>query len=120
MALKKTFYPSKQFEDELEALALLFQAKGWEFPGDAIAQLVADAEAQRTERAAHETARTQFIALHETFGLAQLARFRRFVALLKAARGMFRDDKAVIAELDRFGRSNSGRPRKTPAESEAA
>ena len=62
--------------------------------------------------------RTHFIALHETFGLAQEARYRRFLALPKAARRMFLDDKAVIAELDRFGRASTGRPRK--AQSEAA
>lgn len=115
---RKTYHPSRQFEKQLGELAKLLQDKDWEFPNDAIAQLVVDAEAQRVERIAHEAARTVFIAQHETFGLAQLARFKRFAALLKAARAMFRDDKVVTAELDRFCRSNGSRPRK--AQSEAA
>jgi len=116
----KTYYPSKEFEKQLGDLAKLAQDKDWEFPNGAIAQLVADAAAQHTERAAHEAARTVFIEAHETFGLAQLARYRRFAALLKAMRAMFRDDKVVIAELDRFARANRGRNRKPKEDAEAA
>jgi len=115
---KKTYYPSKQFEKELADLSNLAQDKGWDFPGDAVAQLVADADAQHAERAALEASRIALVAQHETFGLKQLARYKRFLSLLKAARAMFRDDKVVLAELDRFNRANSGRPRK--AEPEAA
>jgi hypothetical protein len=43
----KTFYPSKEFENQLGDLSKLVQDKDWEFPGGAIAQLTADAEAQR-------------------------------------------------------------------------
>jgi hypothetical protein len=112
---KRTYYPPKEFEQELVDLAKLAQEKGWDFPGDAVAQLVADAEAQHAERAAHEAARIAFVAEHETFGLAQQARYKRFLALLKAARAMFRDDKVVLAELDRFNRLD-GKPRKARPE----
>jgi hypothetical protein len=115
----KTFHPSKEFEKQLGDLAKLAQDKDWEFPGGAIAQLVADAEAQHAERAAHEAARIAFVAQHETFGLAQLARYKRFVSLLRAMRAMFRDDKVVIAELDRFARV-SRRSRRSKEEAEAA
>ena len=54
MALRKTYYPTKTFDDELDALARLCQAKGWDFPGIGLEQILADAEAQRTERAAHD------------------------------------------------------------------
>ena len=113
---KRTYYPSNEFEKQLGDLATLAQDKGWDFPSDAVAQLVADADAQHAERAAHEAARIAFVAQHETFGLAQLARYKRFVALLKAMRAMFRDDKVVLAELDRFNRANSGKPRKAQPE----
>jgi len=112
----RTYYPSREFEKQLGDLAKLVQDKDWEFPGDAIAQLIADAEAQRVERIEHEAARTVFIEKHETFGLAQLARYKRFVSLLRAMRAMFRDDKVVTAELDRFNRANSGKPRKAQPE----
>jgi hypothetical protein len=38
----------------------------------------------------------------------------------KAMRAMFRDDKVVIAELDRFARASRGRNRKPKEEAEAA
>jgi len=113
---KRTYHPSKEFEKELSDLAKLAQDKEWDFPGDAVAQLLVDAEAQHAERMAHEAARIAFVAQHETFGLAQLARYKRFLALLKAARAMFRDNKVVLAELDRFNRINSSRPRKAQPE----
>jgi len=112
MALKKTYYPPKTFDDVLDALVRLFQAKGWEFTGVDVDQLAADVEEQRAERAAHETLQGQFVALHETFGVNQEARYQRFLAALGAARAVFRNDKAVSAELDRFKRP-TGRARKT-------
>jgi len=119
MKMKKTFYPSKVFDDMLFALVQLLIIKGWSFPGSSTEQLAADAEAQRAERAEHDALMSQFLALHETFGLNQEARYSRFVAVLSAARGAFRTDKAVLAELDRFKRPR-GRPRKSNDEAEAA
>jgi hypothetical protein len=58
-----------------------------------------------------EAQRAQCAALKERFGLAQLARYQRFLSILNAARGMFREDKAATAELERFKRPR-GRPRK--------
>jgi uncharacterized protein (DUF2384 family) len=117
MALRRTFYPAKTFDDELDALARLCQAKGWDFPGVGLEQILADAEAQRTERAAHDALVSQAAALHETFGVEQAARFQRFLAVLTAARGAFRSDKSALAELERFHRNKS---RRRAAEPEAA
>jgi hypothetical protein len=117
---KSAFCPKKEFDQELVDLSALFVDKGWEFPGDAITQLAADAEEQRVERAAYEKARTELVEQYETFVLRRYARYKRFVALLKAARGMFRDDQVVMAELDRFGRIKAHRPRKTKEQTEAA
>ena len=100
MATQRTYYPSKLFDDKLDGLARLLDSKGLEFPGVSAGQLAADAEAQREERAEHDAKRREYLALHETFGLAQRARYRRFMAVLKAMRGIFRDDKAMMAELD--------------------
>jgi len=119
MTLKKTFYPSKTFDAALAALVCLFIAKGWEFPGGALEQAAVDVDEQRAERAEHDALRSKYLALHETFGLRQEARYQRFLALLNAARGMFRGDKAVMAELDRFKRPR-GRPRRANDETEAA
>jgi hypothetical protein len=119
MKLKRSFYPSKVFDDMLFALVQLLLAKGWSFPGSSTEQLAADAEAQRAERAEHDAEMGKFLALHETFGLNQEARYHRFVAVLEAARGAFRSDKAVMAELERFKRPR-GRPRKAGEEEQAA
>jgi hypothetical protein len=105
MVLRRTHYPPKTFDDDLDALARLFQSKGWEFSGVDTAALIEGAEAQRAERAEHDMKESEFLALHETFGLAQLARYTLFVTALRAARAVFRNDKAVTAELDRFHRS---------------
>jgi len=114
----KTFYPPKTIDDDLEDLDQLIDTNGWGFLGAAAAQLHADAEAQRRGRAEHEALRSQWLALHERFGLAQLARYQRYLAILSAMRGMFREDKAALAELDRFKRRR--RPRKPTTEAEAA
>ena len=106
MTLKRTYYPPKTFDDDLDALARLFQSKGWEFSGVDTAALFENAEAQREERAEHDRVRSEFAALHETFGLAQFARYTLFVTALRTARAVFRNDKAVMAELDRFRRSS--------------
>jgi hypothetical protein len=118
MALKRTHYPPKTFDDDLDALARLFQSKGWQFTGVDTAALIEGAEAQRAERAEHDTMQSEFLALHETFGLTQLARYTLFVTALRAARAVFRNDKAAMAELDRFRRSIAKAKKK--AQDEAA
>jgi len=105
MQPKKTYYPTRIFDDVLEALVLLFIAKSWLFPGVDLAQLETDVDDQRARRAEHDAMLSQYLALHETFGLEQLARCRRFIRALNAARGAFCEDKAVMAELDRFKRA---------------
>ena len=120
MTLRKTYYPSRIFDDDQESFARMVQDKGWEFPRAAIERLIADVDAQRRERAELDAQYGRYVALRETFGLAQSARYQRFMALLNAARGMFREDKAVTAELERFAREVGGRRKKTPAETEEA
>ena len=116
MLKKKTCYPPKTFDDALDALVRLFQAKGWAFTGVDVDQLATDVDAQRTERSEHDTLQSQYASAHETFGVNQEARYERFLAALNAARAVFRNDKAVMAELERFKRSTSGRPRKSSDE----
>jgi len=119
MQMKRTYHPPRIFDDVLEALVLLFIAKGWAFPGVDLAQLQADLAAQRAQRVEHDTRQREFLALHETFGLEQEARYRRFVRALNAARGAFGEDKVVMAELDGFKRACS-RGRKSKEEAESA
>ena len=105
---KKTYYPPKTFDDDLEGLVLLFEEKGWVFSGVDVTALKTDQTEQRSERAVHDALEGKYLAEHERFGLAQEDRYQRFAAALNAARGAFRTDKAVMAELDRFKRSVAG------------
>jgi hypothetical protein len=104
-ATRKTYYPAKTFDDDLERLANLFREKNWSFSNIDNAQLLKDALEQRNERLAHDRLESQYFAAHETLGLNQEARHERFSAALNAARGAFRNDKSAIAELDAVKRS---------------
>lgn len=105
--LKRTYFPKKTFDDDLDAFGQLASSAGWNFSGVDIVQLVQDAADQRTERARHDAAQLEFDRLHEEFGLAQEARHARFSDALNAARGAFRRDKTILAQLDRFSRSTT-------------
>ena len=118
MSIGKTYYPTKEFDDKLKGLSKLVDDEGWELPGLTAEQLCEDAEAQRAEREEHDALRREYLALHEKFGLAQLARHQRYMAALNALRGIFREDKAMMAKLDEFTRVG-GRPRKASTEEAA-
>lgn len=103
--IKRTYYPTKTFDEDLNGFAQLATMEGWKFPGVDVAQIATDATDQRNERLQHDASESQFDKLHETFGLAQEARYDRFAAALNAARGAFRSNKAVLAQLNHFRRS---------------
>jgi ribosomal protein L18 len=103
--MKRTYHPAKTFDDDLDGFAELVKSENWSFSGIDAAQIGQDAADQRKERLQHDAAEAQFDKLHETFGLAQEARHDRFSAALNAARGAFRSNKAVLAQIERFRRS---------------
>lgn len=105
MLIKKTYYPSKTFDDDIDAFSKLYQEKGWSFSNIDPKQLTKDAADQRTERATHDALESKYTHVHESFGVDQEQRHVRFSAALNAARGAFNGDKAVMAELDRFKKS---------------
>ncbi|MFT3773402.1 MAG: hypothetical protein QM820_49110 [Minicystis sp.] len=100
-----TYYPPKTFDDDLASLVDLYATEGWTFSNVDLAQLKTDTQEQRTERLAHDAIEAQYEKVHSKFGQAQEARHKRFAAALNAARGAFRNDKTVLAQLDRFKRS---------------
>jgi hypothetical protein len=102
---KKTYYPPKTFDDDLEGFVKLYEKKGWSFSGVDTVKLKEDAQVQRVERADHDQLEGEYLAEHERFGMAQEERYHRFADALNAARGAFRSDKVILAELDRFKRS---------------
>jgi hypothetical protein len=101
----RTYYPPKTFDDDLAALVALYKTSKWSFSNVDLAQLQQDATAQRTQRASFDAAQAAFDAQHVQFGSDQEARYQRFAAALNAARGAFRNDKTVTAQLANFKRS---------------
>jgi hypothetical protein len=114
VARKKTYYPAKTFDDDLDGLAKLYKAKGWSFSNVDGKQLAQDAISQRGERAEYDALTSKYLHLRETFGQNQEARYNLFASALATARGAFRNDKAVMKELDRFKRSVTRKNQKEP------
>ena len=104
-ATARTYYPPKTFDDDLDKLTKLFTSKGWSFSGIDLPKLIGSVKTQRDERATHDALEIQYQSLHTSFGLAQEDRYQKFASALNAARGAFRTDKVIMAELDKFKRS---------------
>jgi hypothetical protein len=115
---KQNYYPLRTFDDLLAALVVLILAKGWNLTGVDLGQLETDVEAQRAERIELDKAQGEYLALRERFAQAQDARYQRYASALAVIRSAFRNDKAVLAELERFKRVAKG-SKKTPTEEAA-
>ena len=100
--MNRTNYPRKDFDDRFEGLVNLCREKGWVVPGLDPTKLADEVRAQRRERADHESLKAKYREAHESFGLRQEQRAAHFQALLEALRGIFRKDKAVLAQLAIF------------------
>ena len=97
---KRTYYPSKTFDDDLESFVKLAKSEGWHFSGIDLEQIARDAVEQRTEHGEYVAAEARFNDLHEQFGLAQEARYQRFAAALNAARAAFRGNETIMTQLE--------------------
>jgi len=97
---KRTYYPSKTFDDDLEAFVKLARSEGWHFSGIDLEQVARDAVEQRVERGEYVAADARFNEMHEQFGLAQEARYQRFAAALNAARAAFRGNETIMTQLN--------------------
>jgi hypothetical protein len=113
MAKNTVYYPSRTFDDSLAAFVDLMTANGWSFPNASAEELRADLEAQRGERSSLDLAKANWSKLEAEFLLNQQERFKRFSSVLHAARGAFRDDPAVMAQLEQFKRKSQTRTRPT-------
>ena len=110
--MRKTYYPTKIFDDQLDALVKLYKSKGWTFSGVDLLALDKDSQTQRSERAVHDEVERSYLHTHETFGVSQEERHRRFSTAVRAARAAFKHDKGVMAELEQFKRPTTRRPKK--------
>ncbi len=115
MPPSKTYFPTKVFDDHLDGLAKMCKEKGWSFSGTDVKQLEKDATEQRSERAAFDKQERQYFGARQTFGETQQQRYDRYSAILQAARGAFKKDRSVMAELAKFKRPSN---RKAKAKTE--
>ncbi len=106
------------FANQPRGFAKLFVDKGWSFSNVDGEKLKEDAQSQRTERVEHDQLEGKYFAEQERFGIAQEGRYQRFADALNAARGAFRSDKVVLAELERFKRSVT-KPKKSTTDKDA-
>lgn len=100
---KKTYYPSRSFDDALANLSQLLTQKNWTVVD--LKQLAQDAMDQRKDRIEFDRSYEQYLHQRQAFGLAQEQRYQRFAAALNAARGAYRNDKAAMASLAPFKRT---------------
>lgn len=119
MPVKKTYYPSKTFDDDFAAFVQMCVTNKWEFPGVSLKALQAAIKTQRLERSSHDALELSYLQEHEQFGVAQAQRHALFGAALHAARGLFRNDKVVLAQLSRFTRTSGNRRKKSSEQPDA-
>jgi hypothetical protein len=100
--MKRTFFPQRNFDDTFAAFVDMCVHNKWEFPGIPLKMLQDSVKAQRQERSAHDAMQLQYRKLHESFGISQAQRYALFASALHAARGLFRGNKPVMAQLARF------------------
>src|SRR5437660_1480203 len=82
-AARKTYYPAKTFDDDLVGLGKLFKTHKWSFSGvKSGADLEKSGGTQRKERKQHDAVESHYLALHESFGLAQETRYHEFAKAL--------------------------------------
>jgi hypothetical protein len=112
---RRTYFPSRSFDDDLAALVDLYERYEWAFSGVDLATLREDARRQRAERLAHDAAEADWLKTNREFGMRTEARHQRYSAALDAPRGAFKNDKAVMAQLDKFKRARVRRPSKVVA-----
>lgn len=120
MAPRKTYYPSKTFDDDFAAFVEMAVSNNWAFPGISAADLKAEVKAQRADRAKHDALELQYLKEHERFGVAQAERHALFSSALNAARGVFRNNKETLAQLARFKSSRGGRKKNGAAPAKPA
>jgi hypothetical protein len=113
MSNRKIYYPQRNFDDTFAAFVDMCTLHTWEFPGIQLTSLQDAVKQQRSERAAYEALALQYRKVRMAFAQSQAERHALFCAALHAARGSFRNNHPVRAQLDRFRAVAQGR-RRTP------
>lgn len=111
MSTRKIYYPQRNFDDTFAAFVDMCTLHKWEFPGIQLKALQDAVKLQRSERAAYEALTLQYRKVRYAFAQSQAERHALFCAALHAARGSFRNNHPVRAQLDRFRAVAQGRRR---------
>ena len=107
MARKHTYTPQRTFDTDLDGLMRLLSGLGFTCSHIDIEQCKQDVLDQRKSRAEHDALEARYLETHARFQLEQRERHKRYLQVLVAARGAFRDDKAVLAALQNFSRKGT-------------
>lgn len=113
MTLPRTFPIPRTFDNDLPGLVELLLSKNFSFSLVDILQCQKDAVEQREARARHDALQAKYLETHAQFAVDSCERYGRFVQLLNAARVAYRDDKAMMAALQKYTRK---RTRRSPNE----
>lgn len=115
MAHKHTYTPQRTFDYDYEGLMRLLTELGFTCSNIDIDRCKQDVLDQRKSRAEHDALQAQYSEVHARFQLEQRERHKRYLQVLVAARGAFRDDEAVLAALQSFSRKGTRRSAKAEA-----
>lgn len=115
MTLKRTFPVPRTFDDSYSGLVELLLEKQFSFSLIDILQCKKDTADQRQARSEHDALEAEYRETHAQFAVESRERYGRFVRLLNAARAAYRDDKAMMAALEKYTRKRTRRSSETPA-----
>ena len=119
MNLRKIYYPQRNFDDTFAAFVDMCALYKWEFPGIPLKALQEALKLQRSERAAYEALQLQYRKVRCAFAQSQAERHALFCAALQAARGSFRNNHAVRAQLDLFKAATQSRRKRAQEDAPA-
>lgn len=109
MTLPRTFPVPRTFDNDLSSLVELLLSKNFSFSLVDILQCQKDAVAQREARARHDALQSEYLETHAQFAVDSCERYGRYVQLLNAARIAYRNDKAMMAALQKYTRKRTRR-----------
>ena len=109
MTTKRTYAPQRTFDIDYDGLVSLLLQKNFSCSHVDIDVCKQDVQKQRQDRAEGDALEERHREHQARFSDEQLERHGRYSQLLNAARGIFRDDKAMMALLEKFGRRSTRR-----------
>ena len=120
---RKSYAPSRTFDDNLQSLIALCRQEGWSVPTVDLGELEKEVALHQSQRVEFNLLEQKYLAMRESFALAKEQRWNAYAALLNGLRGALRRDKRQLAKLAGFKvtqqRSKKDKPESPKAEPES-